>query len=79
MMVDTSKHDMNALFQQLGLASQSEAIEQFIESHKPLANHIPLPEASFWNAGQAEFLREVLEEDSDWTELVDELDARLRS
>lgn len=35
-------------------------------------------QASFWTQAQASFLREAIEEDADWVELVDQLDVMLR-
>lgn len=71
-------HPFTELFEQLGLASDHEAIKRFIERHAPIPEEIPLHEASCWNEGQSEFLREALEEDADWAEVVDHLDASLR-
>ncbi len=76
--MDTSKHSMATLFAQLGLPSDADAIEQFIASHRPLKPEQQLADAEFWNQGQAHFLREGIRDDSDWAEVIDELDARLR-
>jgi hypothetical protein len=76
--MDTSLHTMQTLFRQLGLADSDEQINAFIEKHRPLPPNIALSEADFWNQAQAEFLAEAIEEDSDWCELVDELDCLLR-
>ena len=40
--------------------------------------NIALSEADFWNVSQAAFLAEAIAGDSDWCELVDELDCLLR-
>ena len=53
-------------------------INAFIEKHSPLPRNIALSEADFWNEAQAAFLTEAIEENSDWCELVDELDCLLR-
>ena len=71
-------HSINALFDQLGLENSNDAIQLFIEQHKPLASEVVLHEAAFWNAAQAEFLRRAIEEDADWAEVVDHFDAMLR-
>lgn len=71
-------HPFTELFEQLGLASDHESIKRFIERNGPIAEEIPLPEAPCWNEGQAEFLREAIEEDADWAEVVDHLNASLR-
>jgi hypothetical protein len=44
-----------------------------------LANEVPLHEAPFWTPSQAEFLRDAVCEDSDWAEVVDELNAGLHA
>jgi hypothetical protein len=76
--MDSSNHNMQTLFLQLGLPNRLEDIQSFIESHKGLAGDIRLSQANFWNPSQAAFLHEAIEEDSDWCEIVDELDNRLR-
>lgn len=76
--MDTSIHTMQTLFCQLGMASDEEQINAFIEKHRPLPRNIALSEAAFWNEAQAAFLAEAVAEDSDWCELVDELDCLLR-
>lgn len=67
------------LFAQLGLPGDPAAIDGFIAEHAPLPAAISLAEAPFWSASQAAFLREELQEDADWAEVIDELDARLRA
>ena len=76
--MDTTPHNLNTLFDQLGLPSDAVAIKNFIHWHRPLDPNTPLQQASWWTPAQAEFLREAIEEDSDWAEQVDELDALLR-
>lgn len=76
--MDTSAHSMQSLFLQLGLPNRPEDIESFIQAHQRLAIAVPLPQADFWSPSQAAFLREAIEEDSDWCEVVDDLDSRLR-
>ena len=71
-------HSQTSLFLQLGLDSTDSAIETFIDSHRPLAGNIELHEAKFWSASQAFFLKQVKDEDADWAEIVDQLDALLR-
>ncbi|NRB39222.1 MAG: DUF2789 domain-containing protein [Pseudomonadales bacterium] len=73
----TGLHNMQSLFQQLGLATSSTAIEAFFYNNR-LPQDIPLERAAFWSAGQAQFLQESIAEDSDWAEAVDQLDAQLR-
>ncbi|TVM05687.1 DUF2789 domain-containing protein [Vreelandella aquamarina] len=70
-------HHFSELFEQLGLANDAASIERFIERHSPLADEMPLADAPCWNEGQAEFLREAVDEDADWAEVVDHLDASM--
>lgn len=70
--MDTSHHDLTALFAQLGLDSQPAAIRAFIASH-PLPPDTDIAHAPFWNAAQATFLHQALIEDADWAEQVDQL------
>ncbi len=51
---------MCTLFQQLGMPSGTEDVEDFFENHRLRAD-VPLLEAPFWNEAQQQFLREVLE------------------
>lgn len=76
--MDISPHNLAGLFDQLGLASDEDAILAFIDEHSPLDPEVALAEASFWNPGQRAFLREAIAEDADWAELVEHLDALLR-
>jgi len=71
-------HPLSELFAQLGLASDTPSIEDFIARHRPLAHDIALADAPFWTEAQKQFLHEALEEDADWAEAVDHLDALLR-
>jgi len=75
--MDTSKHDIEGLFLQLGLPNSPAAIEAFVQNNH-LPDSIPLEQAAFWSAGQAQFIHEAIEQDSDWAEVVDQLDAQLR-
>lgn len=65
------------LFRRLGLPSNPEQIERFIRMHT-VQRHVALPYAHFWNAHQAQFIKEAITEESEWSVLVDQLDARLR-
>jgi hypothetical protein len=76
--MDTSKHSLNTLFEQLGMPSDNASIEKFVAQHSPLPREIALQDAPFWSESQSHFLEEGLEDDSDWAELIDELDAMLR-
>lgn len=76
--MDTSEHNLKALFEQLGLPSSERDTTLFLKEHSPLDPELKLVEAPFWNPGQRSFLIEALADDSDWTELVEHLDAVLR-
>ncbi len=71
-------HSINSLFDQLGLESSDQAINDFIARNAPLPGHIKLHEADIWNPAQAALLMELKDNDADWAEFVDQLDARLR-
>ena len=75
--MDTSAHTMKNLFAQLGLANSDVAMENFVKNNH-LNHDIPMECAAFWSAGQAQFLREEIQSDGDWSEVVDQLDAQLR-
>ena len=64
---------MQTLYQQLGLSSDQIAIENFIFNNH-LGKGMPLDHAACWNASQAQFIREALDQDSDWPEIVVQLD-----
>jgi len=71
--MDTTAHTFATLFQQLGLPSDNQSIEDFIAAHTPLDSAIRLADAGFWSTGQAAFINEALSSDSDWAEIVDQL------
>jgi hypothetical protein len=71
-------HSMASLFDQLGLDSSKKDINSFIAKHGQLAENIELHKASFWNTSQASFLKQTLDDDADWVEIVNQLDAMLR-
>ena len=51
-------HTLNNLFAQLGLPADEAGLENFIATHRPLANDIPLYRAPFWSPTQRAFLKE---------------------
>lgn len=75
--MDMSEHTMQNLFQQLGLDNSEQAIEYFIQHHE-LPENIRLENAPFWSPAQSAFLKECLAADSDWAEVVDQLNVQLR-
>lgn len=74
--METNPHNMSNLFRQLGLPDEQRDIDAFVHTHR-LQAHTALAEAPFWSAAQARFLTQSLAEDSDWSEVVDELAVRL--
>ncbi|CAG0970025.1 hypothetical protein RHDC4_01218 [Rhodocyclaceae bacterium] len=70
-------HDLSQLFAQLGLPSDPPAIDGFIASHGPLPAAMQLAEAPFWTPGQADFLREGMLVDADWSDVIDTLNQEL--
>lgn len=70
--MDTSDHSLSTLFKQLGLPTDKAGIEAFVRDHQ-LPAGLALAQAPFWNTAQAAFIREALNNDSDWAERVDEL------
>ena len=74
----TPIHSISSLFEQLGLGSSQKEMNAFIVAHSPLPAKIKLYDAGFWNKSQQTFLRQMKEEDADWAEIVDQLDAMLR-
>lgn len=71
-------HPFRELFEQLGLGGSPDEIQSFLQSHSPLPHEVALPDAPFWTTSQAAFLSESLTDDSDWSEVVDALNAALR-
>lgn len=75
--MDLLNKDMPTLFEQLGLDSDEDSINDFIAAHRPLPDEVKVSEAPFWSAGQAAFLKEEIMADADWEPIVDELNVRL--
>jgi hypothetical protein len=75
--MDSPTHDLEGLFDQLGLDSSESAIDDFIASHSPLPDDRKLIDADFWTPQQAAFLKEQLREDADWARVVDDLNLRM--
>lgn len=76
--METMIHTMNALFKQLGLDSSDSDIDAFIRKVGPIKQDLELHKAECWSASQSDLLREMREDDADWAEIIDQLDARLR-
>lgn len=77
--MEPTTHTLSDLFAQLGLDDDPQSIDRFIADHRPLPDTVKLADAPFWTAGQAQFLREELNDDSDWAPMVDQLNVRLHS
>ncbi|WP_371189165.1 DUF2789 domain-containing protein [Thalassotalea maritima] len=77
--MDLSQHNLSNLFAQLGLDNNQQSMKIFIERHKGIPEHMRLSEAPFWNSSQSRFIEQALEQDSDWSEVVDTFDCMLRS
>jgi len=77
--MDPFFHRFSELFKQLGLPSDIESIRLFLRAHSPLASDIALENAPFWSPAQSALLRDELMRDADWAEVVDQLNAALRS
>jgi Protein of unknown function (DUF2789) len=78
-MMPSPHHRFHELFAQLGLPSDDNSIRSFILEHSPLQGDVKLEDAKFWTPAQAQLLSEMLVEDADWAEVVDHLNAALRS
>lgn len=67
------------LFEQLGLPADESGIAAFIQHHSPLHHGIRIEEAIFWSPSQATLLREIIQDDADWSGVVDRLNLALRA
>jgi hypothetical protein len=76
--MDKNFHGFTELFAQLGLPNDASSIRQFILKHSPLSASVRLEDASFWSAAQSSLLKEKLQDDSDWSEVIDRLNLALR-
>jgi hypothetical protein len=74
--MELPNQDLPALFDQLGLPSDHEAIERFFATHA-LPQDVKLVDAPFWTPAQSAFLREQFQRDAEWAPVVDELNTRL--
>lgn len=75
--METPFHTLSDLFAQLGLPADPAAIDAFIAAHRPLLPGVRLCDAPFWTAAQAQFLRDDIRDDADWSAAADELAVRL--
>ncbi|MBU3592903.1 DUF2789 family protein [Polynucleobacter sp. 71A-WALBACH] len=63
---------LEELFEQLGLSSQQIHMERFVERHQLKPGSI-LSDAIYWAPDQKAFLIEAKADDSEWSEVVDQL------
>ena len=76
--MDIGFHRLPDLFAQLGLPDDETEVERFIERHRGLADDVRLEDAPCWTSAQARLLREGLQQDADWAEVIDQLNLALR-
>lgn len=74
--MDTVHASMTNLFLQLGLDASPEGIKRFIVEHY-LSPEVNIIDAPFWNDGQRQLLRELLNNDAAWALVVDQLNESL--
>ncbi|MEG1040990.1 MAG: DUF2789 domain-containing protein [Pseudomonas sp.] len=77
--MEAPNHKFSELFKQLGLPDDPVGIDQFITSHSPLKGEIKLVDAPFWNDAQRTFLKDSIDQDSDWAVMFDQLNEALRN
>lgn len=77
--MDKAIHRFSELFAQLGLPNDAVGIAAFLTSHRGMTDSVRLPDAACWTPAQARFLRESLQQDADWTGLVDQLSQALQT
>ncbi|MBL6734695.1 MAG: DUF2789 family protein [Shewanellaceae bacterium] len=70
--METFKHDITHLFDQLGLPNASSDIETFIMNNR-LKEGQHITEAKCWNESQIEFFKNEFDQDSEWCIAIDEL------
>ncbi|PKF51484.1 DUF2789 family protein [Enterovibrio nigricans] len=75
--MEVFNHNLESLFQQLGLPSEKASIEAFVIQHS-LKEGESLTSATFWTTSQKQFLEEAKLQDADWVEQIDLLDTLLR-
>jgi hypothetical protein len=77
-MMHPAIHRFGELFAQLGLPNEAVDIVHFLTVQTSMADGLRLPDAPYWTASQAAFLRESLLQDSDWSGVVDQLSKALQ-
>ncbi|NKB33281.1 MAG: DUF2789 family protein [Pseudomonadales bacterium] len=69
---------LDTLFQQLGLSTKDQTIDDAISNFPTLDPNLAIYDAPFWDSSQAEFLKSAIQEDSIWSHAVEKLDCLLR-
>lgn len=59
-------YTMTDLFKQLGLPADHHSIAAFIDKHAGACQTCALPYAMIWTESQRAFLKEAINDDSDW-------------
>ncbi len=67
---------LELLFEQLGLSSESDAMDKFIDEHQ-LAEGTMMHSASFWSNSQQQFLSSHWQKDDEWSIVIDNLNELL--
>jgi hypothetical protein len=75
--MDTSKHNLYTLFDQLGLPSDDASIERFAR-HYRLSEDQSIYQAEFWTPAQASFLKVAYQQDAEWSDALDQLNGLMR-
>lgn len=76
--MDAFSHNLNSLFEQLGIPSTDDEIMNFLLNNNKVPSHIQIHQAKFWSPAQAEFIRTALAENSSWSGVIGSLDTLLR-
>ena len=76
--MDSIAPTMSLLFDQLGLAADEASIESFIQAHRPVPLTTRLFDAPFWSPSQAALIQQKLQDDAEWSVLIDTLNVQLR-
>ncbi|MFH7767627.1 DUF2789 family protein [Acinetobacter sp. BSP-28] len=69
---------LELFFEQLGLESSSEAMDEFIRTHQ-IGMDVPLHKAPFWSQSQHDFLISHWKKDDEWAMMVDILNEQLHT
>ncbi len=77
--MDHFHHRFSDLFRQLGLPGETASIALFLQTHGPIDAKLKLEDAPFWSEAQSALLREEILRDADWAQVVDQLNAALRT